>query len=151
MLSPYCSFQCDKYNAGGYDETGPEYKVLYKPEDKAPRYEVFPENSDGNNKPTLRPTYRPYANRDSNMNPYNNNGYNPTLPTLRPTYRKYPDGNNNAYPDPNVYPNVYPNHDPYANVYPNVYPNPDPYANVYPNPVPNDVYPRQYGDGGYGN
>lgn len=164
----------DKDKPDDYDTT-PQY---YTPDygKQTPRYDVFPKYSDGSKTPpTLRPTYRQYASHDSTINTYSATGYNPTLPTMRPTYRKYSTNNdstlntysahgynptlpystnydvsNNAYPDPNVYPNPDPNWvDP--NMYPNVYPNPDLNANVYPNPVPNDVYPRQYGVGGYGN
>ena len=46
-------------------ETNPQYESFYKPEDTygdpAPRYEVIPQYSGGNKKPTMRPTYRPYS------------------------------------------------------------------------------------------
>lgn len=89
--------------------------------DLAPRYDVFPQYSDGKNTPTNRPTYRAYTN----------NGYS----TMRPTYRPYStnyDVNNNAYDQ-------------------NMYYNPDINANMYPNPIPNDAYPQHYVGGGYGN
>ena len=139
----------DSYGPGYVDQQyNDESQQQYS--DPAPRYEVFPKYGDVNYmKPTMRPTYRPYA---SSSNSYND-GYRPTM---RPTYRAYPSNYNvnNGYttlrPTYRKYTTLRPTYRKSYDAYTNVYPNHDPSANVYPNAEPSDGYPRQYVGGSNG-
>ena len=141
MFACNCFLQCDKrdWNFGADDDDDEyqkddyqKYKSDYQKDKSDYDDGKYQKDKYKNDKPTLRPSYRPGPNYDMGMNAYSRKGPSPYgsngLPTYRPTYSA-------AY-------RIQANSNSYSNIEYIDYTNPDPNAYV-------SIYPRQYG--GYGN